>query len=62
MPGDKLYKVDAKGELSTLLDPSNHTNGLMVNAAGNIVACEMDGRLIEVDRQDEGGEIAGRWL
>src|SRR2546423_731146 len=36
--GNKLYKVDAKGELSTLLDPSNHTNGLMVNAAGNIVA------------------------
>ncbi len=47
--GNKLYKVDAKGDLSTLLDPSNHTNGLMVNAAGNIVACEMDGRLIEVN-------------
>src|SRR5690349_1248228 len=42
--GDKLYKIDAKGELSTILDPSHHTNGLMVNAGGNIVACEMDGR------------------
>lgn len=47
--GDKLYKVDAKGELSTILDPSHHTNGLMVNAAGNIVACEMDGRLVEAN-------------
>jgi gluconolactonase len=47
--GNKLYKVDAKGDLSVLLDPSNHTNGLMCNAAGNIVACEMDGRLIEVN-------------
>src|SRR2546423_979359 len=47
--GDKLYKIDAKGELSTILDPSHHTNGLMLNAAGNIVACEMDGRLIEVN-------------
>ena len=47
--GDKLYKVDAKGELSTILDPSHHTNGLMCNAAGNIVACEMEGRLIEVN-------------
>jgi gluconolactonase len=47
--GDKLYKIDAKGELTTLLDPSHHTNGLMVNAAGNIVACEMDGRLVEVN-------------
>jgi gluconolactonase len=47
--GNKLYKVDAAGELTTFLDPSNHTNGLMVNATGNVVACEMDGRLIEID-------------
>lgn len=47
--GDKLYKVDPKGDLSVLLDPSHHTNGLMMNGAGKIVACEMDGRLIEVD-------------
>jgi gluconolactonase len=47
--GNKLYQVDAKGALSVLLDPSNHTNGLMLNAAGKIVACEMDGRLIEID-------------
>jgi gluconolactonase len=49
--GDKLYQIDAKGDLSTILDPSHHTNGLMMNAAGKIVACEMDGRLIEVDPQ-----------
>src|SRR6059036_2748072 len=47
--GDKLYKIDANGELSTILDPSHNTNGLMLNAAGNIVACEMAGRLIEVN-------------
>jgi gluconolactonase len=47
--GNKIYKVDAAGEMAPFLDPSNHTNGLMVNAAGNIVACEMDGRLIEID-------------
>jgi len=47
--GNKLYKIDAQGQLSTILDPSNHTNGLMVNAAGNVVACEMDGRLVEVN-------------
>lgn len=47
--GNKVYKVDAAGELATFLDPSNHTNGLMVNAAGNIVACEMDGRIVEID-------------
>jgi len=47
--GNKIHKVDAAGELTTFLDPSNHTNGLMVNAAGKIVACEMDGRIVEID-------------
>jgi gluconolactonase len=49
--GNKLYKSDSEGKLSVILDPSNNTNGLMVNAAGNIVACEMAGRLIEVNPQ-----------
>src|ERR1044072_430856 len=47
--GSKLYQVDAKGALSTLLEDSKHTSGLMINGAGNIVACEMDGRLVEVN-------------
>src|SRR5437763_16684083 len=47
--GDKLYKSDAKGELSTILDPSNNTNGLMVNAAGHIMACVIQGRIVEVN-------------
>ena len=47
--GNKLYKSDSSGDLSAILDPSNNTNGLMVNAAGNVVACEMAGRLIEVN-------------
>ena len=49
--GNKLYKSDSSGDLSVILDPSNNTNGLMVNAAGNVVACEMAGRLIEVNPQ-----------
>src|SRR5262249_20736105 len=51
--GDKLYQIDAKGQLTALLDPSHHINGLMINAAGNIVACEMDGRLIEVNSKSK---------
>ena len=34
----------------------------MVNAAGNIVACEMDGRLIEVNAKTKAGQVAGRRL
>jgi gluconolactonase len=47
--GNKLYHVDPQGKLNVFLDPSNHTNGLMCNAAGNIIACEMDGRLVEIN-------------
>jgi gluconolactonase len=49
IPADRIYKIDTKGEASVFLEPSHHTNGLMVNAAGNIVACEMDGRIVEID-------------
>lgn len=47
--GNKLHKVDAHGKLSVVLDPSNNTNGLMLNAAGDLFACEMAGRLLQID-------------
>src|SRR5262245_46267085 len=47
--GDKLYRVDKMNQLSVFLEPSNHTNGLMFNGKGKIYACEMDGRLVEID-------------
>lgn len=49
IPANKIYKLDSAGMLSTFLEPSNHANGLMVNGAGKIVACEMDGRIVEID-------------
>ena len=49
IPAEKIYKVDKTGALSVFLEPSRHTNGLMINSRGNIVACEMDGRIVEID-------------
>jgi gluconolactonase len=49
IPANKIYKLDSAGMLSTFLEPSNHTNGLMVHGTGKIVACEMDGRIVEID-------------
>jgi gluconolactonase len=49
IPAERIYKVDAAGKLSVFLEPSGHANGLMFNAAGNLVACQMDGRLAEID-------------
>ncbi len=48
VPPSKTYKIDGQGKLSVFRDPSNNSNGLMVNAAGELVACEMQGRVVAV--------------
>lgn len=45
IPNQRIHKVDADGKLSVFREKSNHANGLMLNAKGEIVACEMDGRV-----------------
>src|SRR5262245_24982190 len=40
IPNERILKVNAKGELSVFREKSNKANGLMVNAKGEIVACE----------------------
>ncbi|MGE3808478.1 MAG: SMP-30/gluconolactonase/LRE family protein [Gemmataceae bacterium] len=45
IPNERIHKVDREGKLSVFREKSNHCNGLMVNAKGEIVACEMDGQL-----------------
>jgi gluconolactonase len=49
IPANRIYKIDAQGKNEVFLEPSNHTNGLMINRDGNIVAAEMDGRIVEID-------------
>lgn len=46
IPDQKIYKVDTKGKLSVFREGSNHANGLMFNAKGELVACEMDGAIV----------------
>jgi gluconolactonase len=46
IPNEKIHHVDLDGKLTTFVPKSNHSNGLMLNAAGEILACEMDGQLV----------------
>jgi gluconolactonase len=46
IPNQKIHKVDTKGKLSLFRDKSNRANGLMVNAKGEVVACEMAGQVV----------------
>ncbi|MDB5313458.1 MAG: SMP-30/Gluconolaconase/LRE domain protein [Gemmataceae bacterium] len=43
IPKERIHKIDPAGKVTAFREKSNHANGLMVNAKGEIVACEMDG-------------------
>jgi gluconolactonase len=46
IPNQKIFKVDTKGKLSLFRERTNRANGLMLNAKGEVVACEMDGQVV----------------
>jgi gluconolactonase len=48
IPSERIHKVDKAGKLSTFREKSNRANGLMVNAKGEVVACEMAGRVVAI--------------
>ncbi len=50
IPEQKIYKVTPQGKIYLFRDNTNHANGLAVNTRGDIVACEMDGRIVVISR------------
>jgi gluconolactonase len=50
IPNERIHKIDSAGKLSIFREPSNRTNGTMFNAAGELVCCEMAGRVTAVAR------------
>jgi gluconolactonase len=54
IPNERIHKVDPDGKLSVFREKSNRANGLMVNGKGEIVACEMAGRVVAISRSGKG--------
>lgn len=48
IPASKVYRLEPDDKVSVFRDPSNHTNGSMFNAHGELVSCEMDGQVVVV--------------
>src|SRR5262249_42980954 len=48
IPNERIHKVDRDGKLSVFREKSNRANGLKVNAKGEVVACEMAGRVVAI--------------
>jgi gluconolactonase len=49
IPSNRIHVLRPDGEVEVFLEPSGHCNGLMVDGAGQLLACEMDGRLLRID-------------
>lgn len=48
VPASRIYKLDARQNLSIFREPSGTSNGLMWTAAGELLACEMEGRVVAI--------------
>lgn len=48
IPANRQYRLGADGKASIFREPSNHTNGSMFNSEGELVCCEMDGRVVAI--------------
>ena len=46
IPNARIHRLDTQAKVSTFTDKSGYSNGLMFNAAGELVACEMDGQVV----------------
>src|SRR4051794_13827027 len=57
IPAEKIHKVDADGKLSVFSAKSKKANGLMVNAQGEIVACEMTGHVVALSPDGKEGRV-----
>jgi gluconolactonase len=53
IPNERIYKINTKGKPFVFREKTNHANGLAVNARGNIIACEMDGRIVAISPDGE---------
>ncbi len=57
IPNARIHKLDAQGSVSVFREPSNKTNGLMVDGLGRILACEMDGAVVALSADGKGREV-----
>ena len=48
IPANRIYQI-ADGKKNVFVEPSSHCNGLMIDGAGQLLACQMDGQLVAYD-------------
>ena len=49
IPAERIYKLTDDEKLEVFLTPSNRANGLMIDGGGRFFACQMGGKLVQID-------------
>jgi gluconolactonase len=49
IPADRIYKLTDDKTLKVFLQPAGHANGLMIDGGGRLFACQMDGKVVQID-------------
>lgn len=50
IPANRIYKFSPKaGSLEVFIEPTGHSNGLMFNRNGQLLACQMDGQVVSIE-------------
>jgi gluconolactonase len=52
IPNMRIHKSDLRGQLTTVQEQSGHANGLMFDASGRLIKCEMDGQVTALSLSD----------
>jgi gluconolactonase len=53
IPAERINRLDPDGKITVFREKSNNTNGTMFNAAGELVGCEMQGRIVAMNAKGE---------
>ncbi|MDP6538760.1 MAG: PmoA family protein [Planctomycetota bacterium] len=53
IPANRIYELDAAGEISVFREPSHYANGLLVDELGRLWACEHGGRRVSRGALDD---------
>ena len=53
IPAEHINKLDGDAKVTVFREKSNNTNGTMFNAAGELIGCEMQGRIVAMNDKGE---------
>ena len=51
IPNTAIYRVGDRGEATVFTKDSKHTNGILIDSMGRLLACQMDGQVVAYDIQ-----------